>query len=573
MEELVLLGDEAVALGALHAGLSAAYGYPGTPSTEIMEYLIAARESGSREGDSSGREGDSRQLVASWCANEKTAYEAALGMSFAGKRVIVTMKHVGLNVAADPFVNSALLDIKGGLVLAVADDPSMHSSQDEQDSRFYADYAGIPCFEPRSQAEAYAMTVEAFDLSEKLALPVMLRITTRLAHARASVRVGSSRPQNKLAKASDRTGWILLPAYARKRYEILCAKQADIAAYVEASGFNELNGGSKSTVVITSGLGGNYYEENLQDFIAALRVRGEAGRATDHQPAHLHIGAYPAPVKAIRELCEGAERVIVIEEGQPFLEKKLRGILEQKILIQGKLDGLLPLQGELTPDNVRKALGLPARQSAAPASIKLPARPPQLCQGCPHGDSYQAIKDAVAGLDSVSINADIGCYALGALPPFSVPETLVCMGASLSMAGGAADAGIRYAIGVIGDSTFLHSGLGPLIDAVSAQKPMTAVILDNSIVAMTGCQDTILPSERLKAIVLGIGVESEHVVEIEATKMRSAENVAAIRKEIEYRGPSVIIAKRECLEAIRARKKKNKAPPGGAPATAEGGRE
>jgi indolepyruvate ferredoxin oxidoreductase, alpha subunit len=539
MEDLFLLGDEAVALGALHAGLSAAYGYPGTPSTEIMEYLIAAREKGD-----SGRQ----SLVASWCANEKTAYEAALGMSFAGKRAIVTMKHVGLNVAADPFVNSALLDIKGGLVLAVADDPSMHSSQDEQDSRFYADYAGIPCFEPRGQQEAYAMAADAFELSERLALPVMLRLTTRLAHARASVRVGSERPKNPLAKASDRTGWILLPAYARKRYEILCAKQADISRYVESCGYNQRTEGSKSTVVITSGLGGNYYEEDLEEF-----AKSNGGR-----PARLHVGAYPAPERAIRELCEGAGRLIVIEEGQPFLEKKLRGILEPKLAIQGKLDGLLPLQGELTPDSVRKALGLPDRPHAAPASISLPARPPQLCQGCPHGDSYQAIKDAIAGLDSVSVTADIGCYALGALPPFSVPEALVCMGASLSMAGGAADAGIRYPIGVIGDSTFLHSGLGPLIDAVSYRKPITAIILDNSIVAMTGCQETILPSARLRAIAEGIGVESEHVIEIEATKMRAAENVAAIRREIEYRGPSVIISKRECLEAIRLRKKKEK---------------
>jgi indolepyruvate ferredoxin oxidoreductase alpha subunit len=544
MEDLVLLGDEAVALGAIHAGLSAAYGYPGTPSTEIMEYLIAARE-----------KGGGQPLIASWCANEKTAYEAALGMSFAGKRVIVTMKHVGLNVAADPFVNSALLDIKGGLVLAVADDPGMHSSQDEQDSRYYAEFAGIPCLEPRSQAEAYAMAIEAFDLSEKLALPVMLRLTTRLAHARAAVRVGAGRAQNALAKAVDREGWILLPAYARKRYEILCDKQADIARYVESSGFNARSEGSKSTVVITAGLGGNYYDENLAELATA-----NGGR----RPARLHIGAYPAPVRAIRELCEGAGRLIVIEEGQPILEKRLLGILGQKIAISGKLDGLVPLQGELNPDNVRSALGLPARPCAAPASIALPARPPQLCQGCPHGDSYQAIKDAVSGLDSVSINADIGCYALGALPPFSVPETLVCMGASLSMAGGAADAGIRYPIGVIGDSTFLHSGIGPLIDAVSARKPITAVILDNSIVAMTGCQETILPSARLRAIVEGVGVEAEHVVEIEASKMRAAENVAAIRRELEYRGPSVIIARRECLEAFRLRKKKEKKAQGGA---------
>ena len=250
----------------------------------------------------------------------------------------------------------------------------------------------------------------------------------------------------------------------------------------------------------------------------------------------------------------------MIEEGQPFLERRLRGVLEQKVEVRGKLDGLLPLQGELTPEIVRASLGLPARESAAPSSIPLPERPPQLCQGCPHGDSYQAIKDAVAGLDpaSVSINADIGCYALGALPPFSVPETLVCMGASVSMAGGASDAGIKYAIGVIGDSTFLHSGLTPLVDAVSAHKAVTILILDNSIVAMTGCQDTILPSARLRSVVEGIGVEAEHVVEMEANKMKAAENVATIRRELEYRGPSVIIAKRECLEAFRLRKKKEK---------------
>jgi indolepyruvate ferredoxin oxidoreductase, alpha subunit len=572
MEDIVLLGDEAVALGAIHAGLSAAYGYPGTPSTEIMEYLISARES------------DRAPIVALWCANEKTAYEAALGMSFAGKRAIVTMKHVGLNVAADPFVNSALLDIKGGLVLAVADDPSMHSSQDEQDSRFYADYAGIPCLEPRSQQEAYDMALAAFELSEELALPVMLRLTTRLAHARASVKPGAARPQNKLAKAADRKGWTLLPAYARKRYELLCAKQAEIAKRSEASGFNRLTPGSKSTVVITTGLGGNYYEENLRDFIAALEAKGASGRAGDREPARLHVGFYPVPDKAIRELCAGAGQVIVIEEGQPFLERRLRGILAQELPIRGKIDGLIPLQGELTPESVRASLGLPARASAPPASIPLPSRPPQLCQGCPHGDSYQAIKDAVADLDpaKVSINADIGCYALGALPPFSVPETLVCMGASVSMAGGAADAGIEYAIGVIGDSTFLHSGITPLIDAVSARKAVTIVILDNSIVAMTGCQDTILPSARLRSIVEGVGVESEHVVEIEATRMKAAENVAALRREIEYRGPSVVLARRECLEAFRLRKKKEKgtgqiggnaAAAGSRDATSEGGRE
>jgi len=553
MQELVLLGDEAIALGALHAGLSAAYGYPGTPSTEIMEYLIASRE---RRGIEGG-EG----LVASWCANEKTAYEAALGASFAGKRAIVTMKHVGLNVAADPFVNSALLAIKGGLVLAVADDPGMHSSQDEQDSRFYADFAMVPCLEPRSQQEAYEMAAEAFDLSERLSVPVVLRLVTRLAHARAAVRVGSAaRPRNPVGKSADKPGWTLLPAYARKRYDMLCAKQADIAAWSGSSSHNVSTPGPKRRVVITAGLGGNYYEENLADYLAA---EAEAGRPAE-PPARLHVGAYPAPADAIRKLCEGAGSLLVIEEGQPLLEKKLRGILDPGIAISGKLDGALPMTGELNPDNVRAALGLRPRPTAAASPIALPGRPPQLCQGCPHADSYQAIKEAARGLDSVSVTADIGCYALGALPPFSVPDALVCMGASLSMAGGAADAGIKYPIGVIGDSTFLHSGIAPLIDAVAGRKPITAIILDNSIVAMTGCQQTILPSERLREICIGVGVESEHVVVIEATKIKAAENVAVIRRELEYRGPSVIISRRECLEAFRLRKKKEKA---------EGGRE
>jgi len=312
-------------------------------------------------------------------------------------------------------------------------------------------------------------------------------------------------------------------------------------------------------VVITTGLGGNYYEENLGDYAAA---------APAGAPARLHVGTYPAPERAIRRLCEGAGSVLVVEEGQSFLERKLRGILDPGIKVLGKLDGALPATGELNPDNVRAALGLPPRKTAGASPIALPGRPPQLCQGCPHADSYQAIKDAIAGLDSVSVTADIGCYALGALPPFSVPDALVCMGASISMANGAADAGIKYPIGVIGDSTFLHSGITSLIDAVSGRRPITAFILDNSIVAMTGCQETILPSERLREICVGVGVESEHVVELEATRIKAAENVAAIKRELEYRGPSVIIARRECLEAFRLRRKKEKA--GALP---KGGRE
>jgi indolepyruvate ferredoxin oxidoreductase alpha subunit len=549
LKEQALLGDEAVALGAIHAGLSSAYGYPGTPSTEIMEYLM---ENAASEGAGA--------ITARWCVNEKTALETALGASFAGKRAMVTMKHVGLNVASDPFMNGALLGIKGGLVIAVADDPGMHSSQNEQDSRFYASFALVPCLEPRSQQEAYTMTREAFDLSERFHVPVLLRICTRLSHARSRIRTEAGRDRNPLSKADNKTQWMLLPAYAKGNYSSLIEKQAGLKEWSEAHSANklELEGRDRSLGVITSGLGGNYYEENLEDF-----VKSRGGRV----PARLHIGAYPLPEESIRRLCEKAERLIVIEEGQPVIEEKIRGILPQGITIDGKLGAAAAMNrtGELDPDVVRRGLGLPDRASvlsAAALSLPgLPARPPQLCQGCPHADSYETVKKAVRELDgqeghpNTALNSDIGCYALGALPPYSVPESIVCMGASVGMARGAAEAGMKYAIGIIGDSTFLHSGITALIDAIAADTPMTLIILDNSIVAMTGCQQTALGSDKLRPLILGLGLKSEHLLELEAKKQFLEENSVKLKKEIEYRGLSVVIFKRECLEAFRKRRK------------------
>ena len=543
---LALLGDEAVALGAMHAGLSAAYGYPGTPSTEIMEYLIEQ----SRECRDAGHGGS---FIARWCSNEKTAMEAALGTSFAGKRALVTMKHVGLNVAADPFINSALLDIHGGLVVAVADDPGMHSSQGEQDSRFYSFFAMVPCLEPRNQQEAYDLCREAFEVSEKFHVPVMLRLVTRLSHARAAIEPQAAIMQNSIAKIKDKTRWMLLPAYARRGYADLIGKQKDIAAWASAHKLNklEIEGRDTGTAVITSGLGGNYYEENLDDLVSY-----HDGKT----PARLHIGAYPLPVESIRRLCEKAKNVIVIEEGQPFIEERLRGILSQGIGISGKLDGTMIRAGELDPDNVRKGLGLPPRPGVAIPIPELPGRPPQLCRGCPHGDSYDVINKVVAELDpaqnhpQTAICSDIGCYSLGAAPPYSSIESIVCMGASIGMARGAAEAGINYAISVIGDSTFLHSGITGLVDAVQSEVPMTVIILDNSIVAMTGCQKTIVPSENLKELILGLGVKPEHLLELEASGRFLEENAGKLKKEMEYRGLSVVIFKRECLEAFRKRR-------------------
>jgi indolepyruvate ferredoxin oxidoreductase alpha subunit len=348
---------------------------------------------------------------------------------------------------------------------------------------------------------------------------------------------------------------MLLPACARRNYASLIEKQGRLQNWALAHSANrlELDGADRRSVVITSGLGGNYYEENLEDLI--LRE--------GKKPARLHIATLPLPIDKIRELCSGAERVTVIEEGQPFIEERLRGILLQSIVIQGKLDRTVNRTGELDPELVRRALGLAPRPNLLTdgqnlAIPQLPGRPPQLCQGCPHRDSYDAIKKAAASLDSTAVTSDIGCYSLGGMAPYEVPETIVCMGASIGMGKGAADSGIAHVFAVIGDSTFLHSGITALVDVVASQTPLTVIILDNSIVAMTGCQETILPSAKLKDIILGIGLDPAHFLELEAKSQLTGANAELLKKEAAYRGPSVVIFKRECLEAVRKRKKREK---------------
>ena len=562
MKDMVLLGDEAFALGTLHAGLSAGFGYPGTPSTEIMEYLIDNYER--------NRAKDAQTPVAQWCSNEKTALEAALGVSFAGRRAVVTMKHVGLNVAADPFMNAALCGIKGGLIIAVADDPSMHSSQGEQDSRFYADFAMVPCFEPTTQQEAYEMAFEAFDVSEKYHVPVIMRFVTRLSHSRAVIHADESkiRAQNKLEKA-DRKEWMLLPALARKNYEKMIAKQDELVAYTTASKRNPLviNEKRKDLAIVTGGLGRNYFLENLEDYKAYCEKKFP-GQGI---PSTLHIGTLPLPLDSLKKLAETAETILVIEEGQPFLEKQLRGVLPQKTKVVGKFTGLLPRAGELNPDLVRKALGLEPNKTVltetagiADACANLPGRPPQLCNGCPHMDSYTSLNNAVAALaekagkDNVTVNADIGCYALGGAAPLNAAESIVCMGASIGMARGASQAGVKYTFGVIGDSTFLHSGITNLVDCVATKTPVTVVLLDNTIVAMTGCQPTMLPSSQFEPLIKGLGVEPEHIRVLATNPANREANTKVLIEEAEYRGVSVVIMVRECLEAFRIRNKKAK---------------
>lgn len=523
-EALMLLGDEAVALGALHAGITAAYAYPGTPSTEILEALE--------------RHGDKR---ANWCANEKTAYEAALGMSMAGKRVIVSMKHVGLNVAADPFINSAVVAPIGGLVLAVADDPGMHSSQNEQDSRFYADFARVPCLEPSNPQEAYEMTREAFEVSERFRVPVVVRLVTRLAHQRSGVTTMERRRENDLAARRDRADWVLLPSFARKRWQKRLDQEKDIHGWAELSPHNELkiNKGFRDVGVITTGLARSYF----------LEVARELGL----MPTHLHIGAYPAPVSLIREFAESVDEILMLEEGYPFVERQLRGILPPPKMIRGRQTGDIPAAGELSQPIVWKALGLepPAGKHL---DVPLPDRPPRLCDGCPHIDAYKALNAALEGHDAPIVTSDIGCYTLGILPPYGAGDSCVCMGASVGMAKGAADAGATPVVAVIGDSTFLHSGVTPLMDAVADDTNMTLLILDNDTVAMTGTQPTVLPPNRIPEIIRGVGAPPDHVHLFESHPKRIGELTELLRREIAHPGLSVVIVHRECIEALKHEK-------------------
>ncbi len=526
MKDMVLLGDEAVAMGAIHAGLTAGYAYPGTPSTEIMEFLIRYYKKHGKPH-------------AAWCTNEKTSYEQALGVSFVGRRALVAMKHVGLNVAADPFVNSALVNIKGGLVVVVADDPGMHSSQNEQDSRCLADFAKIVCLEPADQQEAYQMTKEAFDLSEKFKIPIMIRLVTRLAHSRAVVNLTDSREENPLDKVQDPSTWILMPHNARRQWTGLLDRQKDFNSYTAGCPHNVLSldqNGSK-VGVITTGLAKNYYSENVDE----LHPR----------PSHLHIGAYPFPSDKIRELARNVEKLVIMEEGYPFLERYMRGIFPPSIEIIGKESGHIPKSGELNPDNIRPALGLPKNTGISVDKLPVAGRPPLLCKGCPHIDTYESLKIALQGFEQKLVSSDIGCYTLGALPPYSAVETCVCMGASIGMASGAAEAGLYPSIAVIGDSTFLHSGVTSLIDAVAANTDMTLLIMDNEGVAMTGGQPTILPSSKIRQIVLGTGADPKHCHVLDTRPKNVKKNGQVIRKEIEYHGLSVIIAVRKCIEIVK----------------------
>lgn len=531
MEKQLLLGDEAIAQAAIDSGVSGVYAYPGTPSTEIMEYVIKSRQA------------QEKKVRSGWAANEKTAMEAALGMSYAGKRAIVCMKHVGLNVAADPFINAAITGANGGLLVVVADDPSMHSSQNEQDSRFFGKFAMIPILEPGNQQEAYDMVWKGFDMSEKYGMPVLLRITTRLAHSRSGVIRKKPREQNELSLPKTSNQFILLPANARKRFRILLGSQDAFLEESENSPFNQLmEGNDKSLGIIATGIAFNYLLENYPDRQIPYPV--------------LKIGQFPLPKKMVTKLYNDCEELLVLEDGYPFAEETISSFFDLGKKIKGRLDGTLQRDGEVNPNKVGKALGM-QQPATTPVPKLVVARPPKLCAGCPHIYSYNALNEALEQYTKGRVFSDIGCYTLGALEPFEAINTCVDMGASITMAKGAADAGFTPAVAVIGDSTFTHSGITGLLDAVNDKAPITVVILDNATVAMTGGQQS-SATGKIEAICEAVGVDKDHIILMNPSPKYHDTNLKIFKSEIAHNGVSVIIPRRECIHTVARRKKEEK---------------
>ncbi|MEJ2103391.1 MAG: thiamine pyrophosphate-dependent enzyme [Ignavibacteriaceae bacterium] len=531
MEKLLLLGAEAIAQGAIDGGMSGVYAYPGTPSTEITEYV---------QNNKTAKE---KNIHRNWSANEKTAVEAALGMSYAGKRAMACMKHVGLNVAADAFINSAITGVNGGMIVAVADDPSMHSSQNEQDSRFFGKFAMIPIFEPSNQQEAYDMEYEGFELSEKFKVPVLIRFTTRLSHSRSGVQTRKQNDQNPLTYPEDPIQFVLLPSNARKRYNGLLGIQASIEEEAEKSKYNVYYEGKDNSLgIIACGIAYNYLMENYSDKKCDYPI--------------LKLGQYPIPYSKVEKLVNECKQILVLEDGYPFVEEQLRGFLSKETKIKGRLDGTIPRAGELNPDHVARALGKEVKQGLTIPQI-VANRPPELCAGCAHRDVYSALNETMKEFGKQKVFSDIGCYTLGALPPWNAINSCVDMGASITMAKGAADAGVRPSVAVIGDSTFTHSGMTALLDCVYENTPVTVIIADNATTAMTGGQAS-HATGRLEEICIGLGVKPEHVRVLTPLPKYHDEMVKVLREELIYDGVSVIIPRRECIQTAPKSRKEAK---------------
>ena len=518
---LILSGDEAVAHGVLAAGVTLGSGYPGTPSTEILETLASL----------GGR--------AEWAPNEKVAMEVGAGVAIAGGRAIVTMKHVGLNVAADPLFTLTYMGVNGGMIVVSADDPGMASSQNEQDNRNYAKFAQMPMLEPSDSQEAYDFAIRAFEISEKFRMPVLLRMTTRVCHSRAPVTLHKTPEAPRVGNyVRDVKTKVMIPAFAKKAHVRLVQTMKDLAAYNEKeTSLRAVCGSSSELGIITSGAAYQHVME-LQNGASVLKLGM----------------TWPLPLETVRSFVAGVKRAIVVEEGSRFLEENL---LAAGIPVEKK-DEVFEYS-ELNAGRVAKLLA----HDPSPDAQGAPGRPPALCPGCPHRATYQVLHDM-----GLTVSGDIGCYTLGVLPPYEALDCSICMGASIG-----AGLGLRHAlpeeqarkvVSVIGDSTFLHSGLTGIVE-MAYNKPATGhvvLILDNSTTAMTGLQEHAAtgrhldesPSPKVSIEALCRAAGADHVDVLDQGK-----DPAAFRKLLEERlasdDASVIILRRPCILEMKKQAK------------------
>jgi indolepyruvate ferredoxin oxidoreductase alpha subunit len=534
-EQMLLLGNEAIVRGALEAGVAFAAAYPGTPSSEVPLNFSQIKQ----ETD----------LYFEYSTNEKVALEVAAGAAVSGLRTMVTMKHVGVNVAADPLMTLAYTGVNGGMVVLTADDPSLFSSQNEQDNRFYARLATLPMLEPSTPQEAKEMTIYAFDLSEQLKLPVLLRTTTRINHSRGIVTLGEMKPRvTKGSFVKDPFSYVTVPAVSRNLHIKLLKKYDQALEEAERSPFNQLIGQGKWGI-ITQGVSFCYVRDALEE----LAVTGAF--------SILKLGfSYPFPQQLVQQFLSRVEKVLIVEELEPIVEEAVLAAAQRAgrpIPIQGKGVGELSRLYENEPVRVKKSiagyfdLNYQARPPVDLTDLPpLPGRPPNLCPGCPHRATFYAVKK-VAG-DEAIYPTDIGCYTLGVLPPLSVADFVICMGSSASSAAGFSRATDKPVIAFIGDSTFFHSGITGLVNAFHNNHKFTLVILDNGTTAMTGHQphpgvDAALLGQTnnrvsIEALVRGIGIQMVTVVNPKKLKA----TMAAVKKSLEFDGVSVIISQEIC---------------------------
>lgn len=523
----IMSGNEAIARGAYEAGCTVAAAYPGTPSTEILENVALYKE-----------------IYSEWAPNEKVAVEVVCGASIAGARALSAMKHVGLNVAADPLFTIAYEGVNGGLIIVTADDPGMHSSQNEQDNRYYAPHAKVAMVEPSDSQECKDFVREAYEISEKYDTPVLFRVTTRVCHSKSVVEFGERTEVGVKEYKKDIKKYIMTPAHSKIKHPEVEERLTKLQDYSNNSPLNRIEWGCKNVGIITSGISYQYAKEVFGD-----------------NASYLKIGfSYPLPDKLIKKFAKSVNKLYIIEENDPYIETYVRALGIECI---GK--EFIPTCGELNPDIIRRALVDEKEKKTYKVDVKVPSRPPVLCPGCPHRGMFYAVskyKDVIA-------TGDIGCYTLGMAEPLNVTDTVLCMGGGFSVGLGfekaAKMAGRKNKIfGFVGDSTFFHSGITGLIDAVYNNSPIVAVILDNSITAMTGHQENpgtgrtlmgeVAQVIDIETVVKAIGIKEANIRVVDPYKL--AETEAAVKEAYDATEPFVIITKQPCALIKEVQKKR-----------------